>query len=255
MLKKRIIPVQLLINGRLVKTTRFGEYRDVGDPVKSSAVYSSQQADELVFLNIDRQHRTVRPLAELIEKVSMECFMPLAVGGGIRNFEDAAFLIKNGADKVVVNSAVYEHPEIISQVADRFGAQACVVGIDATWDLRLQRYIPCLNCGRQRREGIELQAHVQRCVELGAGEIFVQSIDRDGMMTGYDLSLIGQVMAVASVPVIAGGGSGNYEQLRQAFVETDVSALACGSIFNFSDSNPIRAKAFLSNYGLPFKQV
>ncbi len=255
MLKKRIIPVQLLIDGRLVKTTQFGDYRDVGDPIKSSAVYSSQQADELVFLNINRHHRTVKPLAELIEKVSMECFMPLAVGGGIGTFEDAAYLIKNGADKVVLNSSVYKDLGIISGVADRFGSQACVVSIDAMWDLRQQRYILYSNCGRHKCDEIELQEHVQNCVERGCGEIFIQSIDRDGTMTGYDTTLINQVMEVAKVPVIAGGGSGNYEQMRQAFDETDVSALACGSIFNFSDSNPIRAKAFLSNYGLRFKQV
>ncbi len=255
MLKKRIIPVQLLINGRLVKTVHFGEYRDVGDPVKSSAVYSSQLADELVFLNIDRQHRSVKPLAQLIEQVSAECFMPLAVGGGIRDFEDAAFLIKNGADKVVVNSVCYIRPAILTQIAERFGTQAVIVSIDATWDMHTQRYLPCSNCGRTRHADLDLQDHVRRCVEYGAGEIFVQSIDRDGTMSGYDVTLINTVMAAASVPVIAGGGSGNYDQLRQAFVETGVSALACGSIFNFSDSNPIRAKAFLSNYGLPFKQV
>ncbi len=255
MLKKRIIPVQLLINGRLVKTVRFGDYRDVGDPAKSSAVYSSQLADELVFLNIDRQHRSVEPLARLIDKVSVECFMPLTVGGGICSFEDAAFLIKNGADKLMINSAIYAQPQLIGAVAERFGTQAVIVSIDALWDLRSQRYVLCSNCGRQRHEDLDLQEQVRRCVERGAGEIFVQSIDRDGTMTGYDLRLIHAVMEAATVPVIAGGGSGNYDQLREAFVETGVSALACGSIFNFSDSNPIRAKAFLSNYGLPFKQV
>ena len=255
MLKKRIIPVQLLIDGRLVKTTRFGQWRDVGDPVKSSAVYSSQQADELVFLNICRTLRTVQPLAALIEKVSEECFMPLAVGGGIRSIDDAAFLIKNGADKVVLNSAIYDNPNIIGQVADRFGSQACVIGIDAIWDMAQQTYVPCSNCGRDRHEGLDLQELVQRCETQGAGEIFVQSIDRDGTMSGYDLRLIQQVMDATGIPVIAGGGSGNYEHLREAFVQTGVSALACGSIFNFSDSNPIRAKAFLSNHGLPFKKV
>ena len=255
MLKKRIIPVQLLIEGRLVKTTRFGEYRDVGDPVKSSAVYNSQQADELVFLNIDRDRRSVKPLKQILEKVSEECFMPLAVGGGISSIEDASFLIQNGADKIVLNSAIYERRGLISDVAARFGTQACVVGIDAAWDQRLRRYVPCSNCGRTQHEDLDLQELVRDCELGGAGEIFIQSIDRDGTMAGYDLELIRRVMEATVVPVIAGGGSGNYEHLRQAFLDTGVSALACGSIFNFSDSNPMRAKSFLSNYGLNFKKV
>lgn len=255
MLKKRLIPVQLLIDGRLVKTTRFGDYRDVGDPVKSSAVYNSQQADELMFLNINRDRRSVKPLKELIDKVSEECFMPLGVGGGISCLEDAVFLIQNGADKIVINSAIYERREAISEVAARFGTQACVVGIDAAWDERLQRYVPYSNCGQTRHEELDLQELVHDCELRGAGEIFIQSIDRDGTMAGYDIRLIQHVMAATGVPVIAGGGSGNYEHLRQAFLETDVSALACGSIFNFSDSNPMRAKSFLANHGLHFKKV
>lgn len=255
MLKKRIIPVQLLIGDRLVKPVRFGDYRDVGDPVKSSAVYSSQQADELVFLNIDRQLRSVKPLAQLIEKVSLECFMPLAVGGGIRCFEDAAFLIKNGADKVVISSIVHTDPDLISRISERFGAQACMVCIDAAWDMRLQRYVAYSNCGRDRHEEWVLHELIGECERRGAGEILIQSIDRDGTMSGYDSALVREAMAATTLPVIAAGGSGNYEHLRQVFAETDVSAVACGSIFNFSDSNPIRAKAFLSNHGLHFKQV
>jgi cyclase len=131
MLKKRIIPVQLLLNDRLVKTVRFGEFRDVGDPVKSSAVYSAQRADELVFLNISRDQPSVKPLADIIARVSKVSFMPFAVGGGIRTFEDAAFLIKNGADKVVLNSAAYGDKAMITQISERFGAQAVVVSIDA----------------------------------------------------------------------------------------------------------------------------
>src|SRR5260221_3959393 len=255
MLKKRIIPVQLLIHGRLVKTQRFGDYRDGGDPVKSSGVYNAQQADELIFLNISREACSVQPLAKLIERVSEECFMPLAVGGGIRSFEDAAFLIQNGADKVVINSAAFEQPEIITAVAERFGAQACIVGMDAAWDEKEKRYILYAHCGRERHGERDLQEFIRAMEARGAGEIFIQSIDRDGTMSGYDTRLIASVMEVSTVPVIAGGGSGNYEHLRSGFAETNVSALACGSIFNFSDSNPIRAKAFLENHGLHFKKV
>lgn len=254
MLKKRIIPVQLLLDGRLVKTVKFGEWRDVGDPVKSSAVYNSQNADELVFLNIARDNRTIDMLREVIERVSEVSFMPMAMGGGIRTPEDAAELIRTGADKVVINSVLYLDRSIITATAERFGAQAVIVSIDARWDPEQGCYGLWSDCGRMR-ENVSLADHVGRCIEAGAGEIMVQSIDRDGTMQGYDLELIRQVKAVATVPVIAGGGSGNYEHLKDAFLETDVSAVACGSLFNFSDSNPIRAKAFLSNYGLPFKIV
>lgn len=254
MLKKRIIPVQLLLNGRLVKTVKFGEWRDVGDPVKSSGVYNSQYADELIFLNIARENRTIEMLREVIERVSEVSFMPMAMGGGIASAADAAELIRTGADKIVVNSSVYTDKSIITATAETFGAQAAVVSIDARWDEAQGRYQLWSDCGRMR-EAVSLADHIGAVIEAGAGEIMIQSIDRDGMMQGYDLELIRQVKAVATVPVIAGGGSGNYEHLKDVFLETDVSAVACGSLFNFSDSNPIRAKAFLTNHGLNFKVV
>ena len=254
MLKKRIIPMQLLVDGRLVKPRRFGEWRDVGDPVKSSAVYNSQYADELLFLNIARSRRSIDALAVLIQEVSKVCFMPIAMGGGIASAEDAAFLIVNGADKIVVNSAAYDRPQVISQTAARFGAQAVVVGIDAAWDAAEGKYRLYSDCGRSP-QGVALAEHVRRCADAGAGEIMIQSMDRDGTMTGYDTRLIGLAMQATNLPVIGAGGSGNYEHLKEAFLETGVSALACGSLFNFSDSNPMRAKAYLSNYGLPFKVV
>jgi len=253
MLKKRIIPVQLLLDGRLVKTKRFGEYRDVGDPVKSSAVYNSQYADELVFLNISRTGQSVQPLAAVIERVSEVCFMPLSVGGGIRSYEDAAFLIQNGADKVVLNTVAYADKSVITRVSERFGAQAVVIGIDAVRQSD-GSYVAKSSCGRTA-QSISITDHVRSCEAAGAGEFFVQSIDHDGMMEGFDIPLIKLVSAVATVPVVGCGGSGHYNHLRDAFLETGVSGLACGSLFNFSDSNPIRAKAFLSNYGLAFKVV
>ncbi len=254
MLKKRIIPIQLLNDGRLVKSVRFDSWRDVGDPVKSSAVYNSQYADELIFLNVSRERRSVEDLQKIITDVSKVSFMPMAMGGGIKTAEDAAFIILNGADKVVVNSVAYSNPSVISTTADKFGAQAVIVGIDVRWDEERADYILYSDCGR-RVENVVLEEHIENMLEAGAGEIMVQSIDRDGTMTGFDIPLIKRAMAVSSAPVIAAGGSGNYGQMRDAFLETDVSALACGSLFNFSDSNPIRAKAFLSNHGLNFKKV
>lgn len=254
MLKKRIIPVQLLLDGRLVKTKRFAVPRDVGDPVKSSAVYNSQYADELVFLNISREDRSIASLRPIMERVSEVSFMPMAMGGGIVTAEDAAELIRTGADKVVVNSCAYRDICVITATADRFGAQAVIVGIDVRRDPETGRYRLFSDCGRAE-EAVSLADHIGRVIEAGAGEILIQSIDQDGTMEGYDIELIRQAKAVATVPLIAAGGSGNYAHLRDVFLETDVSAVACGSLFNFSDSNPIRAKAFLTNHGLNFKVV
>ena len=228
MLKKRIIPIQLLIDDRLVKTVRFGQWRDVGDPVKSSSVYNSQYADELIFLNVARGNRTVADLAKIIADVSKVCFMPMAMGGGIASAADAAFLILNGADKVVINSAAYSRPEIITETVRTFGSQAVIVCIDAAWDVDLKTYRLYSNCG-QRPVGVSLSDHVKRVTDAGAGEIMIQSIDRDGTMTGYDVELITRTMRETSVPVIGAGGSGNYEHLKDAFLKTDVSAVACGS--------------------------
>lgn len=254
MLKKRIIPVQLLNSGRLVKSIEFGNFRDVGDPVKSSSVYNSQYADELVLLNISRDDRSIADLLKIVVNVSKVSFMPLAIGGGIKTSNDAAMLIRNGADKVVINSAAYHNPEVITETSNRFGAQAVIIGIDVRWDAETKDYVLYSGCGGTV-EDVRLEEHVSRVVDAGAGEIMIQSIDRDGSMKGFDIPLIKRVMATSSTPVIGAGGSGNYEQLKDAFLETDVSALACGSMFNFSDSNPLRAKAFLSNYGLNFKKV
>jgi imidazole glycerol-phosphate synthase subunit HisF len=254
MLKKRIIPIQLLMEGRLVKTRRFSDWRDVGDPVKSSAVYNSQYADELIFLNISRQSRSIDDLKRVITAVSKVSFMPIAMGGGIRNASDAAELILTGADKIVINTLAYRSPHIITETASRFGAQAVIASIDALRDEESGEYLLMSDRG-ERREPVTLETHVRSVIAAGAGEIMIQSIDRDGMMTGYDIALIRRVVAVSTIPVIAAGGSGNYEHLKDLFLGTSVSAAACGSLFNFSDSNPIRAKAFLTNYGIHFKVV
>ncbi|MFQ5890822.1 MAG: imidazole glycerol phosphate synthase subunit HisF [Gemmatimonadota bacterium] len=252
MLKKRIIPIQLLIDGRLTKTVRFGSRRDVGDPVASSKVYSAQNADELVFLNISRSERTIEAMFELLERVSEVCFMPLSLGGGIRSARDAARLIRHGADKVVINSTAYRDHCVVREVVDEFGSQAVVVSIDVRRENGA--YVPYSDCGR-RREPVSLDDHVRTALEQGAGEILINSIDRDGTMDGYDLVLLRRVADRSTIPVIGCGGAGHYNHLKEAFLETNVSALACGSLFNFGDNNPIRAKAFLSNYGIPFKVI
>jgi len=253
MLKRRIIPIQLLLADRLVKTTCFGEWRDVGDPVKSSAVYNSQYADELILLNIDRDRASIEPLVDALRRISEACFMPLAVGGGVNSSEDAALLIESGADKVVINSAAYEDVDMLSRFTGRFGVQALIVSIDVRC-ADDGSYALFSNSGKTIQD-ISIDQHIRTCESAGAGEFLIQSIDRDGVMDGYDLDLFRDVCSIATVPVIGAGGSGQYNHLKDAFLKTDVNALACGSLFNFSDSNPMRAKAYLSNYGLPFKVV
>jgi cyclase len=180
--------------------------------------------------------------------------MPLSLGGGVASVADAARLIRHGADKVVVNSAVYQNYDLVRGIADEFGSQAVVASVDARRDVASGDYVLFSDCGR-RREAVGLDEHIQRVVESGAGEILLNSIDQDGMMSGYDLELLHRVMSRQPVPVIGCGGAGHYNHLKAAFLEVGASAVACGSLFNFGDSNPIRAKAFLTNYGIPFKVV
>lgn len=252
MLKRRIIPVELLLGGRLVKTVAFGTFRDVGDPLKSSQVYSDQDADELILLNIDRERRDVGETARYLRDIAGKCFMPIAVGGGVRTIEDAKHLFDAGADKVVVNSAAYSNVALLEGVASRWGSQALVISVDVSRD-EGGRYVLRSDCGR-KEERLGLLDHIKSMIDSGAGEILVNSIDNDGVMNGYDCTLISLLRPVCSVPMIICGGGGRYPHLQEAF-ELGVNAVACGSLFNFGDNNPLRAKAFLKNYNVPLKQI
>lgn len=254
MLKKRIIPVQLLLKNRLVKTKKFDKFLDVGNPIKSSKIYNDSDADELIFLNIERGASTIDPLLSILEEVSKVCFMPLALGGGIKNIDDLKTLFRRGADKVIINSIVYKNYDFVEEASFLFGKQSVVVSIDAKENLQKNDYDLYSECGK-KKEIISLQEHVVRCEKKGAGEIFINSIDQDGMMKGYDIELINKVAENCSLPIIACGGAGNFNHMKEAFEQTNISALACGSLFNFGDNNPIRAKSFLQNYNLNFKIV
>lgn len=251
MLKRRIIPIELLWSGRLVKTRCFDAPRDVGDPVKSSKVYSDQDADELVLLQIDRPERHIEPLVDAVARIAEHCFVPLTAGGGITRLEDAAMLFEAGADKVLINSAAYQNPQLITAISERYGRQAVVVGIDLREELSTDVLFSA--CGRERQT-VSLQEHIAAVVAAGAGELMIQRIERDGTMEGYDLALLRRVVAASRVPVIAAAGAGHFLHLKEAF-DAGVDAAACGSLFNFGDNNPLRAKAFLKNYGIPLKKV
>jgi len=251
MLKRRIIPIELLSGDRLVKTIAFKNPRDVGDPVKSSKVYSDQDADELVLLSIDRFNRDIHSLVNIVKNIAEHCFVPFTVGGGIVKIEDAELLFSAGADKVLINSSAYNNQILIQSIAQRYGKQAVVVGID----VRMERdsYSLYSSAGR-KKESIDLNSHIDSVLSAGAGELLVQSIDQDGVMEGYDINLLKQVIARSSVPVIAVGGAGHFLHLKEAF-DTGADAAACGSLFNFGDNNPLRAKAFLKNHGIPLKCI
>lgn len=251
MLKRRIIPIELLSGDRLVKTVVFDRPRDVGDPVKSSKVYSDQDADELVLLSIDRDCGNIHGLVDIVKRIAEHCFVPFTVGGGVNKIEDAELLFGAGADKVLINSAAYNDPVLISNIAQRYGKQAVVVGIDVRID---QGSYALYSCGGRKKESIYLNEHIDSVVRSGAGELLVQSIDRDGVMEGYDINLLKQVIARSPIPVIAAGGAGHFLHLKEAF-DAGADAAACGSLFNFGDNNPLRAKAFLKNHGIPLKWI
>lgn len=251
MLKRRIIPIELLSEGRLIKTRSFGCARDVGDPVKSSKVYSDQDADELVLLNIDRNGQQIEQLVSAVARIAEHCFVPLTAGGGIRNVSDAARLFEAGADKVLINTAAYSNALLIGEISEHYGRQAIVVGIDVRNESG--KYVLYSNCGRNR-EVPSLEDHISVVVAAGAGEILLQRIEFDGVMQGYDLDLLQRAVQVSPVPLIAAAGAGHFLHLKEAF-DVGVDGAACGSLFNFGDNNPLRAKAFLKNYGIPLKRV
>jgi len=254
MLKKRIIPMLLLSKGRMVKGVEFDNFRDVGNPVSQAKIYNSLETDELVFLDVDanRTGSDFDKMLAVIDAVSEECFMPLSVGGGIHSIEQVRALVKRGADKVVVTTAAIESPTLISDIAESFGRQCAVVGLD----VRVQngRYVLHSHCG-QRPIDTPIEAFVQKMDALGAGEFIVNSIDRDGTQTGYDLNSVRLIKSLTKRPVVVAGGSGNFSHLVDAFKEADADGVGCGSIFHFGDNNPIRARAAMMNAGIPMKKI
>lgn len=248
MLKKRVIPVLLLQNGRMVKGIRFADYRDTGSPATAIRIYSAQDADELVFLDIQASVSSRKSLLDIIREASRECFMPLAAGGGITSVDEVRELLAAGADKVVITTAAYEDPSLISKVAQRFGSQCVVAGIDYRRGPEGEQ--AWVRCGTQPI-GAAPVALAQRFADLGAGEILLNSIDRDGTMSGYDLDFADRVADAVAIPVVACGGAGNFAHLADLLKGTAVSGAACASIFHFGDNNPIRARSFLRNAGVP----
>lgn len=248
MLKTRVIPTLLLRDVGLVKGERFDSWRRVGAPMQAVKVYNVRDVDELILLDIEATPQNREPDYELINSLAEECFVPLAIGGGIQNIETVRRLLRVGADKVCINTAAYTFPHLVSEVAERFGAQCLVVAIDVHrhTDGRYECYG---NCGRIPNgcDPVEWAAELEK---LGAGEILLTSIDHDGTMEGYDLQLIQKVSQGVKIPVIASGGAGCYDHMLQAIQVAGASAVAASSMYLFTQQTPLEAKAYLSAHGV-----
>jgi cyclase len=248
MLKVRIMPTLLYKNFGLVKGVSFDSQRRVGSVMQSIKVYNMRQVDELVFLDITATNENRTPDFQLIDEIADECFMPLTVGGGIKNIEDIRNLLKVGADKVAINSSAIINPDLVRLASNEFGAQCVVVSIDAK--KRADGiYEVFTHSGTQATGKTPLQI-AQNAESLGAGEILLTSIDRDGTMIGYDLELIKSVSQFLSIPVIASGGAGNYQHLFDALIQGKADAVAAASIFHFTHQTPLEAKRFLKAKGI-----
>lgn len=249
----RIIPCLDVAGGRVVKGINFVDLADAGDPVEQARVYDAAQADELCFLDITATHEGRGTILDVVARTAAVCFMPLTVGGGVRAVEDARALLLAGADKVAVNSAAVARPELVTDLADRFGSQCVVGAVDARatapgrWEI--------FTHGGRRPTGIDAVAHAERLASLGAGELLITSMDRDGTRDGYDLALTRAIADRVRVPVIASGGVGSLDDLVAGVREGGASAVLAASIFHFGQYSIAEARAALAAAGLPVRRA
>lgn len=249
MLKIRVMPTLLYRNYGLVKGVGFNSWRHVGSLMQSIKVYNLREVDELVFLDITATDENRGPDFELVDDFADECFMPLTVGGGIRCANDVKRLLEVGADKISINTRMVEDPDLITEVAKRFGSQCVVVSIDYK-RMPDNTYRVCTHSGKkiENIDPVELAIYAERC---GAGEILLTSTDRDGTMSGYDFFITRMVCQAVSIPVIASGGAGNYPHMVDAIVQCGAAAVSAASIFHFTQQTPLEAKRYLKQEGLP----
>ena len=244
----RVIPCLDVSNGRVVKGVNFVDLRDAGDPVEQAQAYDAAGADELCFLDIGASHEGRGTIIDVVRRTAEVCFMPLTVGGGVRSAEDARALLLAGADKVAVNSAAVARPEVVAEIAARFGSQCVVASVDARrsgdgWEI--------FTHGGRKPTGIDALEHAVRLAGLGAGELLVTSMDRDGTRDGYDLELTRAIADAVNIPVVASGGVGNLDHLVEGVREGHASAVLAASIFHFGQYSIADAHAALRAAGLP----
>jgi cyclase len=255
MLKIRIIPCLDVKDGRVVKGINFEKLRDAGDPVEQAMIYDAAGADELCFLDITASHEQRAILLEVVRRTADVCFMPLTVGGGVRTTEDIRKLLLAGADKASINSAAVADRDIVRQAAEKFGAQCVVVAIDAK-RVSTPGQAPCWEIfthGGRRPTGIEAIGYAREVVALGAGEILLTSMDRDGTKSGYDVALTRAIADAIPVPVIASGGVGNLDHMVGGIRDGHATAVLAASIFHFGEYTVRQAKDYMAEAGLPMR--
>ena len=253
MLTKRIIPCLDVKDGRVVKGVNFVNLRDEGDPVELARFYDDEGADELVFLDITATHEKRDTIVDLAEKTASQVFMPFTIGGGIRTVEDMKLILRAGADKISINSAAVKNPDIITEGARKFGSQCIVVAIDAKkkdgdgWEV--------FTHGGRRGTGLDVLEWAAQVENLGAGEILLTSMDCDGTRDGYDIELLERISEVVSIPVIASGGAGKPEHLKEAIKKGKADAVLAASIFHEREYSISEVKDYLADEGIPVRRV
>jgi cyclase len=250
MLKKRIIPLILLKDERIVKGKNFTGHIPVGNAISMVKVYISQCADEILLIDISEKNNT--SILSLIKEASCNCNVPFTVGGKIKNVDYIRELLLSGADKVLVTSEATNNINFIKESAKIYGSQCIIVGLDYK---KIDNKYKVFSKSGLLETSLDFSEYVEKLQDFGAGEILLNSIDRDGMMTGYDLELINDVSSKLRIPVIACGGAGSFDHIEDLFKKTKASAAACASIFNFSDNNPFRLRAYLKNKGIPVREL
>lgn len=253
MLAKRIIPCLDVNDGRVVKGVNFVNFRDAGDPVENARFYDDEGADELVFLDITASHQRRKIILDVVSRTAEEVFMPLTVGGGIRSTADIRDLLNAGADKVSLNTAAVQNPDIVREASLMFGSQCIVVAIDAKKTGRTASGFEISIHGGRTMTGIDCLEWAKRAEDLGSGEILLTSMDADGTKDGYDIPMTRAVADIVGIPVIASGGAGTAEHLRDAIVEAKADAVLAASIFHYREI-PIRdLKKYLQSEGIPVR--
>ncbi|EJU10859.1 imidazole glycerol phosphate synthase subunit HisF [Sphingomonas sp. LH128] len=245
----RVIPCLDVRDGRVVKGVNFVDLKDAGDPVEQARAYDAAGADELCFLDISASHEGRGTLLDVVQRTAEVCFMPLTVGGGVRTADDARALLLAGADKVAVNSAAVSRPEVVADIAEKFGSQCIVASVDARqvspgkWEI--------FTHGGRKATGIDALEHAIKLADYGAGELLVTSMDGDGTQNGYDLALTRMIAEAVSVPVVASGGVGNLDHLVAGVTEGKASAVLAASIFHFGKHTIAEAHSALRAAGIP----
>jgi cyclase len=253
MLKVRVIPTMLLRDNTLVKGIGFDSWRRTGTVLTSLKVYNTRQVDELMLLDIAATSQDREPDYDTVNEVSAECFVPFTVGGGIKSVEHIRKLLMSGADKVCINSAHYENPQLITDASHKFGKQCIVASIDAK--IVNGNHYECFSHSGTKATGKEPANWAAALEGFGAGEILITSITKDGTMSGYDIALISKVAHAVKIPVIASGGAGNPMDAYKAIVNGGASAVAIASIFHFTQQTPMEIKTYLGEHGIPVRDI